>query len=50
MRKADERCQTYHNAILELQQKLESETHFTVELTQKIKIRDDEILRLHDMY
>ena len=50
VRKADERCQTYHQAILELQNKLESEQHFTAELSQKIKVRDDEILRLHDMY
>lgn len=50
VRKADERCQTYHANLLELQKKLESEQHFTIELSQKIKIRDDEILRLHDMY
>lgn len=50
VRKADERCQTYHHQILELQNKLESEQHFTQELSQKIKVRDDEILRLHDMY
>lgn len=50
VRKADERCQTYHTSILELQKKNESEQHFVQELTQKIKVRDEEILRLHDMY
>lgn len=29
MRKADERCQTYHQVISELQQKLASEQEFT---------------------
>lgn len=50
MRKADERCQVYHQQILELQNRLLSEQHFSEELTNKIKVRDDEILRLHDMY
>ena len=50
VRKADERCQIYHTNILELQNKLASEQSFTRELTDKIKVRDDEILRLHDMY
>ena len=50
VRKADERCQTYHNAIQELQHRLASEQQFTQDLAAKIKVRDDEILRLHDLY
>lgn len=33
-----------------LQVKIADEEQFTAELTKKIKIRDDEILRLHDLY
>ena len=40
----------YHAQILDLKAQLDSETQFTEELTSKIKIRDEEILRLHDMY
>ena len=36
--------------VLELTNKLNSEVNFTKELTQKIKVRDDEILRLHELY
>ena len=36
--------------VIELNNKLNSEVNFTKELTQKIKVRDDEILRLHELY
>jgi len=35
---------------MELQQKLGSETQFNQELMAKINVRDQEILRLHDMF
>ena len=50
VRKADERCEQYHQMLGQLQLKLQQEEQFTSELTGKIKIRDDEILRLHDLY
>lgn len=50
VRKADERCQTYHQNILELQQRLQNEQHFTQDLAAKIKVRDEEILRLHELF
>ena len=50
VRKADERCEQYHQMLAQLQLKLQQEEQFTSELTGKIKIRDDEILRLHDLY
>ena len=50
VRKADERCEQYHQMLGSLQQKITEEEQFTAELTKKIKIRDDEILRLHDLY
>ena len=36
--------------VNELQQKLQAELQFTEELTGKIKVRDQEILRLHELY
>lgn len=50
MRKADERCEQFSHIIEELQMKLSDEEHYTEELKHKIKIRDEEILRLHDLY
>jgi len=50
VRKADERCEQYHQMLGSLQQKITEEEQFTAELTSKIKVRDDEILRLHDLY
>ena len=50
VRKADERCEQYHQMLAQLQLKCQEEEQFSNELTAKIKIRDDEILRLHDLY
>ena len=50
MRKSDERCEQYHQMLGSLQQKIADEELFTAELTKKIKVRDEEILRLHDLY
>jgi hypothetical protein len=50
VRKADERCVEYQTILTELQAKLNHESKYTVELSQKIKVRDSEILRLHELY
>ena len=50
VRRADERCEQYQNVVNELQSKLKGEIQFTEELTGKIKVRDQEILRLHELY
>lgn len=50
VRRADERCEQYQNIVNEFQAKLQSEVEFTKDLTHKIKIRDHEILRLHELF
>ena len=37
-------------ALVQMQQKLESELGVTKQLEEKIRVRDEEILRLHEMY
>ena len=36
--------------LQQLQQRLVDEQNYTKDLIQKMKVRDDEILRLHDLY
>ena len=50
LRKADERCEHFTQVIDELQQKIIEEQQFSNDLSDKIKVRDEEILRLHDLY
>ena len=50
LRKADERSDQFSHMLDELQQKLTEEQLYNQELQSKIKVRDEEILRLHDLY
>lgn len=50
MRKADDRCEQLNQIVHQMQQRLASEQKFSQELENKIKVRDEEILRLHDLY
>ena len=50
VRRADERCEQYQNIVNDLQHKLNAEQEYVQDLTGKIKVRDQEILRLHELY
>lgn len=50
MRKADDRCEQLNQILHQMQQRLAAEQKFVQELEGKIKVRDEEILRLHDLY
>ena len=48
--KADERLNQMSQVLGVLQQRLEQEQSYGKTLVEKIRVRDEEILRLHDMY
>lgn len=50
VRKADERLNQMSQVLAVLQQRLEQEQSYGKTLVEKIRVRDEEILRLHDMY
>jgi len=50
VRKADERGEQLQQIVQDLTNKLNSEGQLTKELVGKIKVRDEEILRLHELY
>lgn len=50
MRRADERCEQLNQVVLEMQKRIVEDEKIVKDLEAKIKVRDDEILRLHDLY
>ena len=50
MRRADERCEQLNQVVIEMQKRIIGDDKIMKEYEGKIKVRDDEILRLHDLY
>lgn len=50
MRRADERCEQLNQVVQEMQRRIVEDEKIVKDLEGKIKVRDDEILRLHDLY
>ena len=50
MRRADERCEQLNQVVIEMQRRIVDDEKIMKDLEGKIKVRDDEILRLHDLY
>ena len=49
-RRADERCEQMNVALHQMQARLEHEVNVARSLGEKIKVRDEEILRLHNLH
>ena len=50
MRRADERCEQLNQVVIEMQRRIVEDEKIMKDFEGKIKVRDDEILRLHDLY
>ena len=50
MRRADERCEQLNQVVHEMQRRIVEDQKLLKEFEGKTKVRDDEILRLHDLY
>jgi hypothetical protein len=50
MRRADERCEQLNQVVVEMQRRIVEDEKIMKDFEGKIKVRDDEILRLHDLY